>query len=85
MYFFAESNALAGRDLYATSGTAATTRLVKDLPLATGSNTQPEGLTLVANRLFLTVYDGSSTGREPWISDGTANGTRLLADFAPGL
>lgn len=35
------------------------------------------------NKLFLVVYDASS-GRELWVSDGTAAGTTLLKDILPG-
>lgn len=41
------------------------------------------GVTTVANlALFHTSRDGY--GREPWLSDGTEQGTRLLADIDPG-
>ncbi|HET9451999.1 MAG TPA: ELWxxDGT repeat protein, partial [Aggregicoccus sp.] len=30
------------------------------------------------------VHTAAETGTEPWISDGTADGTRLLADIRPG-
>ncbi|WP_002627827.1 ELWxxDGT repeat protein [Cystobacter fuscus] len=37
----------------------------------------PEGL------LFFRAKDGVH-GSEPWVTDGTASGTRMVADIAPG-
>ena len=36
------------------------------------------------DRLFMQLRLGD-TGREPWVSDGTRKGTRLLANLAPDL
>ena len=43
----------------------------------------PLVMTVLGNRLYFTG-DSTETGREPWISDGTAAGTRMLADLCPG-
>ena len=39
--------------------------------------------TVVGNRVFMGARDGSS-GLEPWVTDGTETGTRLLKDISPG-
>lgn len=44
-------------------------------------------LTRCGERLFLStsgVTPEGSSGTEPWVSDGTPEGTRLVGDFAPG-
>jgi ELWxxDGT repeat protein len=42
----------------------------------------PEVLGAAAGRFFFSL--GDAAGREPWVSDGTAAGTRRLADLYPG-
>ncbi|HEX8154701.1 MAG TPA: hypothetical protein VF698_16325, partial [Thermoanaerobaculia bacterium] len=44
---------------------------------------RPEVLLVDGERLYLAVDDGVS-GRELWVTDGTAAGTRLLTDFYAG-
>jgi ELWxxDGT repeat protein len=56
--------------------------LVKDIHASTGS-ASPRNLTRVGDRLFFTADDGVH-GRELWTSDGTEEGTRLVADISPG-
>ncbi|MFP6763536.1 MAG: hypothetical protein VB858_07960, partial [Planctomycetaceae bacterium] len=46
-----------------------------------------EQVTVSGNRLFFTAHGvsfGDLTGRELWVSDGTAGGTRLVRDIVPG-
>lgn len=59
--------------------------LLKDL--YTGSSPQPlnaDDITPVGNKIFFTVHTPTE-GKELWISDGTANGTKLVKDINPGL
>jgi ELWxxDGT repeat protein len=70
------------------SGTVPLTRLAPAspfLPLGalgnTGGRLLPE--TSLAGRMVLRVDDGVH-GAEPWITDGTRRGTRLLRDLCPG-
>jgi ELWxxDGT repeat protein len=42
----------------------------------------PAQLTSMGGRLFFTAYDGVH-GRELWVSDGTASGTRMVKDIDP--
>jgi ELWxxDGT repeat protein len=76
------------RQLWKSDGTAAGTVLVRDF----GPMLEPGGpagsgtldrLTAVGQRLFFSAHDPVH-GREPWTSDGTEAGTRLVADLHPG-
>ena len=80
----------AGRELWTSDGTPEGTQLLIDIfperivngsPRNDGSN--PENLTDVDGTLFFTANDGVN-GRELWTSDGTAEGTRLVADITEG-
>ena len=48
-----------------------------------GASSAPRDLTVVGGKLFFTAEEPSS-GRELWVSDGTAAGTEMLADICPG-
>ena len=37
-----------------------------------------------AGLAFFSAYEQSSAGIEPWVTDGTVQGTRRLRDIAPG-
>ena len=64
---------------------AQTASLVRDInPGAFGdSGSAPQQITAAAGRVFFLASEPSS-GRELWVSDGTAEGTRLLLDQCPG-
>ena len=47
-----------------------------------GRNSYPENLTEFNDKLYFTANDGE-TGKELWVSDGTADGTHLLVDIDP--
>lgn len=47
-----------------------------------GRDAQPVGA--VGDLLYFADDDGSGIGRELWVTDGTAAGTRLVADINPG-
>src|SRR5690348_2077998 len=46
----------------------------------------PSQLTASGSRVFFAMDDGPSNthGTEPWVSDGTAAGTHMIADVVPG-
>lgn len=84
--FFAATVWSGGRGLWRTDGTVAGTELLfSATPRAPTTSTLPTPieLTAVHDRLVFTVDDGIH-GRELWISDGTASGTRLVVDLVPG-
>ncbi len=80
----------AGRELWVTDGTAAGTTLLKNIRPDVGEDTQAplssnpvRFLSLPNGKVLFTADDGIH-GREPWVTDGTADGTQLLADLNPG-
>jgi len=81
-FFFVANDELLGRELWFTDGTPAGTYIVKDLATGLGSG-WPLELTLLGNEVFFTAVDGfaSSVGRELWKSDGTEQGTVLVANL----
>ena len=81
IYFGADGGA-EGRALWRTDGTAAGTRLVKDIdPTGTRSSVGP--LFNLDGQLLFFAEDGTN-GKELWTSDGTSGGTRLVKDIADG-
>ena len=83
--FFTARDANSGNvnvELYATDGTTANTRLVKDIASGSGSSS-PNNMAVLGGRLVFAAQTDAAA-REVWISDGTAAGTTLLKDIQPG-
>jgi ELWxxDGT repeat protein len=83
---FAANDGSAGRELWITDGTAAGTSLVADIRTGGASafgEGEPGFTALADGRLVFAADDGVS-GRELWVTDGTAGGTSRLADINPG-
>ena len=81
VYFSAEKEGF-GRELWATDGTAAGTRQVRDInPGESGST--PNNLTALNGKVIFSADDGTH-GRELWMSDGTEAGTVLVKDINLG-
>jgi ELWxxDGT repeat protein len=95
---FAADEGLNGRELWVSDGTAPGTRLLRDIdrrrvPGAppdscdgrdeTGLGSDPRDFIRYKNGVLFTASDGK-TGRELWWTDGTAAGTRRVADLRPG-
>src|SRR5205085_7333598 len=91
--YFVALDATYGRQLYASDGTPGGTKLVG--PVGDGTQNvppfenvyrpgaNPAVLAADGGRVYFAADDGKA-GRELWVSDGTAAGTKLLQDFAPG-
>ena len=78
----------SGRELWATDGTPAGTRLVRDIntdrvPAQATDSSDPAGLVVFRDRIWFAATD-RPTGRELWTSDGTGEGTALFMDISPG-
>ncbi len=81
-FLFAARDPTHGDELWRSDGTAAGTRLVRDINPG-GGDSQPEWLINIGKRVFFYADDGTH-GHELWRSDGTAAGTRLVRDINPG-
>lgn len=77
--FFTAKDSEHGEELWVTDGTAAGTRMVKDInPGAAGSSIVY--LTRLGDKVLFTANDGVY-GNEPWVSDGTEAGTFMIKDI----
>lgn len=88
----------SGQKLWSSDGTATGTRILVDIdpdwyndfygcgvcsPPSPPGPIFPRGLTRLGDRIVFGAVTAEN-GAEPWITDGTADGTRLLADLVPG-
>ena len=86
--YFSANDGENGNELWVTDGTAEGTQLLLDIRPG-GNNygysygSYPNGFTEFNDKLYFSANDGE-TGRELWVSDGTAEGTQLLVDINPG-
>jgi uncharacterized repeat protein (TIGR01451 family) len=79
--YFAADDGTNGNELWRSSGSQASTSLVKDIH--PNGSAYPYELTAVGGRLFFRATDPDA-GRELWTSDGSAAGTRRVKDISPG-
>ena len=87
LLYFSAIGGENGRELWVSDGTSEGTQLVKDINPGSGnyiyaSNSSPENLTVLNNRLYFSAFDGEN-GKELWVSDGTSEGTQLVKDINP--
>ena len=83
--FFKGSNDEGDSELWITDGTAEGTKLFVNLDSGYFSaespiSGSPANLVVSGDQLFFSAYT-SNTGREPWVSDGTVEGTRMIKDL----
>ena len=81
--YFSASNEKNGRELWVTDGTVEGTQLLVDINFE-GSygygSSYPYSLTEFNGKLYFTADDGEN-GNELWATDGTVEGTQLVADI----
>jgi ELWxxDGT repeat protein len=85
-FVFEANDGRSGNELWVTDGTAAGTRLVRDSCPGSCSGVLANGRIpplVHQGRLFFSGTEGQR-GFEPWVSDGTPGGTRLLRDVCRG-
>ncbi|MCB1395038.1 MAG: hypothetical protein H6898_14320 [Rhodobacter sp.] len=74
----------AGRELWITDLSRGGTRLLVDIvPGNSAWNGDPREMTAIGNGLALFTAYTPTHGREVWVTDGTAEGTQMLADLFP--
>ena len=87
--YFSASDGENGRELWVTDGTTEGTTLVADINPDSSNYNYPYGssypgnLTEFNGKLYFSASDGEN-GRELWVTDGTTEGTTLVADINPG-
>jgi len=86
LVFFNGTGTDDDRELWVTDGTAEGTQLFKNL--ATGNLTSdtpnkgtPAHFVSIGEQFVFAAYT-AGTGTEPWVSDGTAEGTRMIKDIS---
>ncbi len=84
--YFSAHDGVHRRELWKSDGTAQGTMLVADIypetPYGFNPGSYPSELTTVGGMLYFIAEDGVH-GRELWTSDGTTDGTMLVADIRP--
>jgi ELWxxDGT repeat protein len=85
---FALSDDAHGMELWITDGTAEGTRLVKDINPSRSTywaeDSWPGGFAAAGGGKVVFEADDGVHGPEPWITDGTPEGTVMLAELVPG-
>lgn len=83
LYFIADDG-VHGEEIWRTDGTAAGTRLVRDIRQGSASSDPVIGDGSTIGGVTYFSADLPATGREIWRTDGTRTGTRLVSDLRPG-
>jgi ELWxxDGT repeat protein len=86
--YFAANDGESGNELFVSDGTAEGTQLVVDVRPGEDNygyiyGSTPNNLVEFNDKLYFTANDGKS-GNELFVTDGTAEGTQLVVDLAPG-
>jgi ELWxxDGT repeat protein len=93
---FVANDGVNGTELWVTDGTSAGTVLLKDIEagsgssipgatadISSGSGARGDGMNVINGKLYFSAVT-TAAGREPWVSDGTAAGTQMIADVNSG-
>jgi ELWxxDGT repeat protein len=86
--YFTANNGESGRELFVSDGTAEGTQLLVDLRSGESNygysyGSSPSNLVEFNDKLYFAANNGES-GNELFVTDGTAEGTQLVADIRPG-
>lgn len=86
-FLFKGSDSEWGDELWVTDGTGEGTRLLRDISPGSQGSDPKEIVTLGSKAFFVAGErgDGGGTGEELWMTDGTEEGTVLVADLYAGL
>ncbi|CAN5638031.1 hypothetical protein BH11PLA2_BH11PLA2_17890 [soil metagenome] len=82
--FFTADDGTTGNELWVSDGTGPGTNLVLDINTENSTvpgNSSPAELTAVGSKVFFTALGSAASGRELWVSDGTAAGTKLVTEI----
>ncbi len=86
--YFSADDGETGNELWVSDGTEGTQLLTDIYPGIDNydrpNRSTPRDLTEVNGKLYFSADDGE-TGNELWVSEGTAEGTRLLTNIYPGI
>ncbi|MFN8309865.1 MAG: ELWxxDGT repeat protein [Chitinophagales bacterium] len=82
---FTADDGVHDRELWSSDGTAANTKMIADIDSSTiaAAGSTPGRFCVNGNYLYFVAYD-SAHGYEPYITDGTDTGTRMIMDVRPG-
>lgn len=84
--FFIANDGVHGHELWTSDGTEVGTTMVSDLSIGGAGSfnpNDPSTLLAIGDTIFFTTWAGGK-GFELWRTDGTATGTQLVKDIAPG-
>lgn len=74
-----------GGEPWITDGTEAGTVILKDINISNGTaGSNPNNFTEYKGKVYFSASDGLTSGIEPWVTDGTEQGTIMLKDIIPG-
>jgi ELWxxDGT repeat protein len=86
--FFTAEDGVHGHELWRSDGTAAGTQMIRDINPGRpssypGRDANPNQCSGRLGSKWLLSADDGTHGSEPWVTDGTEQGTHLLADLNP--
>lgn len=82
--FFSANDSTHGNEVWVTDGTAAGTKLVKDINSGTASSINNTTFNYIYTKKGLYSSATDSKGSEPWKIDTSASKTTMVADIFPG-
>ena len=82
---FTAADPIHGNEPWITDGTAEGTHMVADINQGEAgfAGSSPSSLAALGGGRAIFMADDGIHGTEPWVTDGTAEGTRMVADLRP--